>query len=179
MGIYAAMKLEQEKLFKAFAREPGIHCVILRPGLVYDDKRLIDARAGIIKGPLRLMAVHQGEVPTAEVTGVARAILNAVELDPAGGEIIQLVDDNLPGQREYIAALRRRGILPAGGIPVPWRALAAMAWSLRTLSRLAGRGSGLPEVLLRQGFAARLKPFRYSNAKAKRLLRWVPAVRFS
>jgi nucleoside-diphosphate-sugar epimerase len=179
MGIYAAMKLEQEKLFAAFAREPGIHCVILRPGLVYDDKRLIDARAGIIKGPLRLMAVHRGEVPTVEVTGVARAMLNAVEQDSARGEVIHLVDDNLPGQRQYVAALRRRGILPDGGIPMPWRLLAAMAWTLRTLSRVAGKGAGLPEVLLRQGFAARLKPFRYSNEKAKRLLGWVPANRFS
>jgi nucleoside-diphosphate-sugar epimerase len=179
MGVYAGMKLEQERLFAAFTGEPGVHCVILRPGLVYDDKRLIDARAGIIKGPLRLMAVHRGEVPTVEVTGVARAILNAVELDSAAGEVIHLVDDDLPGQREYVAALRRRGILPAGGIPVPWRLLAVMTWSLRTLSRLVGKNSGLPEVLLRQGFAARLKPFRYSNEKARRLLRWVPADRFS
>ena len=179
MGVYATMKLAQEKLFAAFAREPGTRCVILRPGLVYDSERLIDARAGIIKGPLRFIAAHRGEVPTVEVTGLARAILNACEQDVTSGEIIQLVDDNLPNQREYIAGLRRRRILPSWGIPAPWRLLAAMAWSLRTLSRVAGKATSLPEVLLRQGFAARLKPFRYSNEKAKRLLGWVPANRFS
>jgi nucleoside-diphosphate-sugar epimerase len=179
MGVYATMKLAQEKLFAAFAREPGTRCVILRPGLVYDSERLIDARAGIIKGPLRFIAAHRGEVPTVEVTGLARAILNACEQDLASGEVIQLVDDNLPNQREYIAGLRRRGILPSWGIPVPWRLLAVMAWSLRTLGRVVGKGASLPEVLLRQGFAARLKPFRYSNEKAKRLLGWVPANRFS
>lgn len=179
MGVYAAMKLAQEKLFAAFAREPGTRCIILRPGLVYDGERLIDARAGIIKGPLRLIAAHRGEVPTVEVTGLAKAILNACEQDVASGEVIHLVDDNLPGQREYVAGLRRRGILPSWGIPMPWRLLAAMAWSLRTLCRVAGKGASLPEVLLRQGFATRLKPFRYSNEKAKRLLGWVPADRFS
>jgi nucleoside-diphosphate-sugar epimerase len=179
MGVYATMKLAQEKLFAAFAREPGHHCVILRPGLVYDDERLIDARAGIIKGPLRLIAAHRGEVPTVEVTGLARAILNACEQDVAPGEVIHLVDDNLPNQREYVAGLRRRGILPSWGIPVPWRLLAVMAWVLRTLGRVVGKGGSLPEVLLRQGFAARLKPFRYSNEKARRVLGWVPAGRFS
>lgn len=178
MGTYAAMKLEQEKLFAAFADEPGTRCVILRPGLVYDGKRLIDARAGIIKGPMRLIAVHRGKAPTVEVTGLAKAILNAVEWDVAGAEIIHLVDDNLPSQREYVAGLRSRGILPSWGIPVPWRLLAAMACSLRTLFRVAGQEARLPEVFLRQGFAARLKPFRYSNDKARRLLDWIPANRF-
>lgn len=179
IGIYAAMKLEQEKLFAAFAEAPGTRCVILRPGLVYDSMRLIDARAGIVKGPLCLIAAHGGEVPTVEVTGLARAILSAAERDVAGVEVIQLVDDNLPGQREYVAGLRRRGILPSWGIPVPWRVLAAMASSLRVLSRAAGQESRLPEVFLRQGFAARLKPFRYSNTRAKRLLGWIPAGTFT
>lgn len=178
MGTYAAMKLEQEKLFAAFAGEPGRRCIVLRPGLVYDSEHLIDARAGIVKGPLRLIAAHGGEVPTVEVTGLAKAILNAVEREFADAEVINLVDDNLPSQREYVAGLRRRGILTSRGIPVPWRLLAAIAFSLRVLFRVAGQAARLPEVLLWQGFAARLKPFRYSNDKAKRLLDWVPTNRF-
>ncbi|MBU1691828.1 MAG: NAD(P)-dependent oxidoreductase [Gammaproteobacteria bacterium] len=179
MGTYAAMKLEQEKLFAKFAGEPGNRCVILRPGLVYDSERLIGAHAGIIKGPLRLIAAHEGGVPTVEVTGLSKAILNAFDQDVASGEVIHLVDDNLPSQQEYLAGLRRRGILPSHGISVPWRFLAGFAWLLWTLFRIAGQEARLPEVLLRQGFAARLKPFRYSNDKAKRLLGWVPTNRFS
>jgi nucleoside-diphosphate-sugar epimerase len=179
IGIYAEMKLEQEKLFVAFAREQETCCAVLRPGLVYDSERLINARAGIIKGPLCLVAVHGGYVPTVEVAGLARAILNACERDFAGAEVIHLVDDNLPNQHEYIAGLRRRGGLPSRRIPVPWRLLEAMAGTLRMLSRLAGQEARLPEAFRRQGFAARFKPFRYSNEKAKRLLGWIPASRFS
>jgi len=62
---------------------------------------------------------------------------------------------------------------------VPWRLLAVMAGSLRVLFRFAGQEGRLPEAFRRQGFAARFKPFRYSNEKAKRLLGWVPASRFS
>jgi nucleoside-diphosphate-sugar epimerase len=178
-GTYTEMKLEQEKLFAAFAGEHGTRCAILRPGLVYDSERLISARAGIIKGPLSLVAFHGGHAPTVEVTGLAKAILSACERDVPDGEIIHLVDDNLPSQREYLEGLRRRGTLPAWGIPVPWRLLAAMAGSLRVLFRLAGQEARLPEAFRRQGFAARFKPFRYSNEKAKRLLEWVPASRFS
>lgn len=178
MGVYAAMKLAQEKLFATFAREPGARCVILRPGLVYDSERLISAHAGIIKGPLRLMAVHEGEVPTVEVTGLARAILNACEQDVISGEVIHLVDDNLPGQQVYLAGLQRRGILRSRGIRVPWRLLAAIVFMPRAIFRLVGQETRLPEVFLRHGFAARMKPFRYSNDKAKRLLGWVPANSF-
>lgn len=179
MGTYAAMKLEQEKLFAAFGGESGNCCAILRPGLVYDDERLIGAHAGVIKGPLRLIAAHGGQVPTVEVTGLARAILTACEQDAACGEVIHFVDDNLPGQAEYLAGLRRRGILSPGGIRVPWRLLAALASALRTIFRVAGQEGRLPEVFLRHGFAARLKPFRYSNDKAKRVLGWVPTGSFS
>lgn len=179
MGTYAAMKLEQEKLFAAFGGESGNCCAILRPGLVYDDERLIGAHAGVIKGPLRLIAAHGGQVPTVEVTGLARAILTACEQDAACGEVIHFVDDNLPGQAEYLAGLRRRGILSSGGIRVPWRLLAALASLLQTIFRIAGQEGRLPEVFLQHGFAARLKPFRYSNDKAKRLLGWVPTGSFS
>ena len=178
-GTYTEMKLEQEKLFAAFASEHGARCAVLRPGLVYDSERLISARAGIIKGPLCLVAYHGGKAPTVEVMELAKAILNACERDVPDGEIIHLVDDNLPSQREYLEGLRRRGTLPAWGIPVPWRLLAAMAGSLRMLFRLAGQEARLPEAFRRQGFAARFKPFRYSNEKAKRLLGWIPASRFS
>jgi len=86
---------------------------------VYDSKRLISARAGVIKGPLCLVAFHEGNVPTVEVTGLARAILNACERDVHDGEIMHLVDDNLPSQREYLAGLQRRGMLPSWRILVP------------------------------------------------------------
>jgi nucleoside-diphosphate-sugar epimerase len=179
MGIYARMKFEQEGLFAGFAGGPNDHCVILRPGLVYDEKRLHAAHAGVIKGSICILASHGGEVPVVEVGGLARAIVNAAERDIGGGEIIHLVDDNLPGQPEYMSGLRRRQTLPATGMFVPWCMLAALAWVLRATFGVVGQRRRLPESLLRHGFAARLKPFRYSNDKAKRLLGWVPAARFS
>lgn len=179
MGLYATLKAKQEVLFSAFAAEAGNQCVILRPGLVFDETRLTNAHAGIVKGPLCFLVKHEGEIPVVSVAGVASAILNAIERNIAGGHVIHLVDDRLPNQKAYLAALRRRGLLSAGGIDVPWRMLARLTTVLHATGKAVGLRGKLPEALLSQSFAARMKPFRYSNAKAKRLLGWAPDNRFS
>jgi nucleoside-diphosphate-sugar epimerase len=178
-GIYASVKVGQEAMFKAFGTEPGNHCVILRPALVFDDTHLINAYAGILRGPVPVFVSHKGEVPLVSVEGVANAILDVVERDVANGEIIQLVDDNLPSHAEYLVGLRRRGLLPTGGITVPWRIMAGLVAIVFKLITKVGLRKKLPEALLPQSFAARMKPFRYSNAKAKQLLAWVPGKRFT
>lgn len=179
MGTYASIKARQEVLFAAFAAEPGHRCVILRPGLVFDENHLVNAHAGIVKGPLCVLVKHHGEVPVVSVAGVARAICSATERSIVSGEVIQLVDDDLPNQQAYLAGLRRRGLLPTGGIALPWRVMAGLITFLRGTARVVGLGGKLPEAMLPQSFAARMKPFCYSNAKARRLLGWVPAKVFS
>jgi len=174
MGLYATLKVLQEVLFAEFAKEHGCQCITIRPGLVYDHKRLSSAHAGLLGRRMRLLADHDGEVPVAEALSVAHAIVNAAETDIPSGEIIHLVDDKLPSQREYLAALRQRKELPPGGVLVPWRVLHKLAGAARGLSSIVCASRKLPQVLLAHDFAARMKPFRFSNAKAKRLLSWAP-----
>jgi len=180
MGLYASLKLKQEALFNAFASEGKNRCTILRPGLVFDESRLIAAHAGIIKGSIRLLVDHDGQVPTIEVRGLARAILAAAEIDLANSSnVIHLVDDHLPGQQDYLVGLRRRGLLPDGGVVLPWRAMSGLGGVLCGGLTALGLKSKLPEVLLPHAFASRLKPFRFSNASAKSLLGWQPGSHFS
>jgi len=179
MGLYAALKLKQEQLYSAFGSEPGNWCVILRPGLVYNEERLIPAHAGLIKGALHLLVDHAGEVPVVAVEGTARAILDAVETRIASGEIIHLVDNQLPTQSAYRSGLRKRGLLVKDGPVLSWKFLALLASLLRCLMQVAGLRRKLPEALMPHSFAARMKPFRYSNDKAVRLLGWTPGNKFS
>ena len=179
MGAYAAAKLRQELLFTNCGLDSRNSCTILRPGLVYDESRLISAHAGVVKGNICLLVSHRGEVPTIEVRGLARAIANAAERHLQGCEVIQLVDDRLPSQREYIAGLKRRGLLPPVGIVVHWRVVQGLSGFLGTVLSVTGFGAKLPEVLLPSAFSARLKPFRFSNAKAKQLLEWTPGCEFA
>jgi len=174
LGLYASMKLEQEEMFADFARKEGNHCSIFRPGLIYDERHIITAHAGILKGPLKLLVSHAGQVPVVSAHSVADAILCAIEQEVDSGEIIQLVDDNLPNQKQYIEALCRRNLIGAGGLTIPWKVLKGMISVLNGMGRLTGLSHKLPEVVLPKGFASRLKPFRFSNTKAKSMLNWSP-----
>ncbi len=178
MGTYARMKLEQELLFEEFLAGQGACGAILRPGLVYDTQVLFSAHAGIFKGPLRLCVSHGGEVPVIAAVSLARAILDAAALE-LDREILQLVDDNLPDLAQYRRALQQRGALPAGAIALPWRGLASLASLARSALGAAGQANSLPEALLAHGFAARLKPFRYANHRAKQRLGWTPGKSFA
>ena len=179
VGDYTAAKISQERLFGDFASEPGNSCIILRPGLVYDNVRLTPGHAGIVRPHLALLASHRGEVATVEVHGLAAAIANAAERHFAGYEVIHVVDDDLPSQSEYIDALQRRGLLPRTTIVIPWRILQGVSGFSATVLAALGFQGRQPEVLLPKAFAARLKPFRFSNAKAKQLLDWIPGRQFA
>ena len=92
---------------------------------------------------------------------------------------MNLVDDHLPSQAAYIAGLRRRGLLPHWGVTIPWRVMQVLFSILGAALTLCGLGARRPEILLRSGFAARLKPFRFSNSRAKDLLNWIPGREFA
>lgn len=177
-GVYSQAKILQERLFRQFGAEAGHSSLILRPGLVYDDRRLIAAHAGIVRRGLRILASHPGHVPTIEVRGVARAVVAAVEGSFEGVETVHLVDDALPNQREYIAGLRRRGLLNSGGLTVPWKLLQSFCMVSRLAMSALGLTSRIPDVLLPGSFCARLKPFEFTNLRARQLLGWVPGKSF-
>ena len=177
-GIYSQAKILQENLFRQFGSEAGNTCLILRPGLVYDERRLSAAHAGIVRRDLRILASHPGHVPTIEVCGVARAVVAAVEGSFEGVETVHLVDDALPSQKEYLAGLRRRGLLNSGGLMVPWKLLQGFCMGTRLAMSALGLTARIPEVLLPGSFCARLKPFEFTNLRARQLLGWVPGKSF-
>jgi nucleoside-diphosphate-sugar epimerase len=177
-GVYSQAKILQESLFRQFGAEAGHTSLILRPGLVYDDRRLIVAHAGIVRRGLRILASHPGQVPTIEVRGVARAVVAAVEGSFEGVETVHLVDDALPSQREYLAGLRRRGLLNSGGLMVPWKLLQGFCMGSRLAMSALGLAARIPEVLLPGSFCARLKPFEFTNLRARQVLGWVPGKSF-
>jgi len=178
-GDYAAAKIRQERLLLDFARDAGNRCTILRPGLVYDQTRMTAGHAGIVRSHVGLLASHRGEVPTVEARGLAAAIASAAEKNFDGAEVIHLVDDDLPTQSAYIGALRRRSLLPTTTLVIPWRVLQVALWLAAIVLRLTGFKGRMPEVVLPSAFSTRLKPFRFSNAKAKRLLGWTPGRQFA
>ena len=178
MGRYASMKLQQENVFRKYTNEQ-LKCTILRPGLVYDDQNLLNAHAGIIKGSLCCLVNHDGEVPTVGVQGLAKAIISAAEHDLPNETTLHITDDVLPSQSAYLAGLRRRGVLTKSCITLPWQAVSGVVNIIGWFGSKLGILDKLPEVMLPKAFASRLKPFKYSNSKAKDLLDWKPGQHFS
>jgi len=168
LGPYAIMKRDQEALFEKW-KDPEKNLVIIRPGIVYSKNKLSTAHVGPMKGKHGIAAMHKGEIPVVEVRSVAKALVTAAT-SSLNNEVIHLVNDDLPTQSDYIQSLKSQGEL-AALIPLPWRLCWLLAASIRPPLRAINK---VPDVLRRNSVAARLKPFTFSNEKAKNLLNWQP-----
>ena len=115
---------------------------------------------GLRRGPILLRIGTEGEVPLLHVKSAARAVLDAACSDATG--VMNFVDDNLP-ERGTLARWIASGDGPKLTVPISWPLM-------ETAARLVpGPGLLRPETL-----AARMKPLRYSNARARAALPWEP-----
>ncbi len=162
LGPYARMKRDQEALFRQW-RSGDKQALILRPGLVYDRDHWSSAHVGV----KFLAASHSGRVPVVHVASVADAIVAAASSDLPEATI-QLVNDKLPKQAEYIAKLRNAGVI-GSTVALPWRLFSSLLALARAPLQLLGK---TPDSLHKNSVAARQKPFVFSNQKAKELLHW-------
>lgn len=173
---YAQTKLVQEQIVREAAADGALDLTVIRPGAVYGPGNLWDgglglklgARAGLTIGPsapLKLVFVEH----------CAEAMVLAAESERAIGATINLVDDDLPTQRQFAAAIRRAGGHVPRSVPLPYVAAAATAATAAWIDQrfLNGRGK-YPELLVPRRIAARYKPLHYANRAAKELLGWRP-----
>jgi nucleoside-diphosphate-sugar epimerase len=176
MGTYALMKRDQEKLFEDWGENGAKKLAIVRPGIVYDDKSLSTAHAGFIKGKIGLAATHNGKVPLVYVKAVAQAIVMLTRMD-FQHEVIQLVNNDLPTQSEYLLALKKVKTANACNrliFRIPWKMYARIASFIRFALRVIGLSNKVPDSFRESSVAARLKPLIFGNAYAKEYLGWKP-----
>lgn len=174
MGQYSVLKTQQEDIYRAFGANGVNQCVILRPGLVYDRNTLNSAHAGIIKSKFQLLVNHQGKVPLVNLESVLSAILKAASLNVSKVEIVHLLDDDLPSQTQYLAALRNRNGIKTGGIVLAWWLLLPLVKIIFIVANMLNKTRALPDAFLPHAFSSRMKPFSFSNTTAKQLLSWQP-----
>ncbi len=163
LGDYARMKRDQEQLLAQWG-ENAKQLLILRPGLVYSDTQLSNAHAGFKV----FHAKHNGEVPLVHVKDVASACVDALTYDASSQEIMHLLDTQRPSQEAYLQALKKRNAL-SSGIALPWQLFGTLMCLLRIPFTLI---HNIPDGVRSNSVCARQKPFRFSDAKAQRLLNW-------
>ncbi|MEL6454216.1 MAG: NAD(P)-dependent oxidoreductase [Cyanobacteria bacterium J06623_5] len=173
---YAQTKLLQERLVRQFESEQGGLVTVLRPGVIYGQDNLWTARLGASLGEgawLRIGAYAQ--LPLSYVENCAEAIVMAAEQEAAIGQTLNVLDDEMPTQRQYAQALKAQVPNPPKFVPVNWtvmRLIGDLAWAVN--QKLLGGKAKLPGVLVPARLHARFKPLTYSNQKLKQCLGWEP-----
>jgi nucleoside-diphosphate-sugar epimerase len=173
---YCQAKFKQEDIARTMMKGATLELVVVRPGAIVGPGRYWTARLGYQLSP-RIWMRFGGEaiLPLTYVENCAEAIVRAAEMPAAAGATMNVVDDNLPSQRDYIALLRRSVGARLAVIPLPWslvRTGAALASSINR--RLFGSRMRLPQLLSSENAHARFKPLKYSNHRAKQILHWQP-----
>jgi nucleoside-diphosphate-sugar epimerase len=171
---YTQTKLLQEEHVRGFATEQGGAVTIARPGMIYGRGGLWHALLGAQLGPIFLRIGAKSRLPLSYVENCAEALVLCAECDRAIGQTLNLVDDDLPTQAEYVRELQKRTAVPHA-IFVPWfmmRSIAGFAWWVHCT--VLGKRLKLPGILVPAKLHARFKPLRYSNERAKAVLDWQP-----
>jgi nucleoside-diphosphate-sugar epimerase len=172
---YAHTKLVQERLVREHGAKSDWSFTILRPGVIYGKDNLFTARLGMHAGRVMLRMGALARLPLTYVENCAAAIVMAAECEAASGQTLNVVDDEMPSQRQYCSLIRRHLSPPPVIVPIPlaaMRLLAGLAKMTNTL--LLGDRAKIPGIFVPARLEARFRPLRFTNAKIKALLGWSP-----
>jgi nucleoside-diphosphate-sugar epimerase len=176
---YCRTKLEQDRVAIEVTSRLGIPLKLARPGFVYDQQHLWNAHLGVCVSGFVIQLAKGGEVPIIHVDQCAALLVRCAELAaverqaPSAPEAFNLLDSDLPTRERYIAALRSAGSC-RGAIDASWLPLGSAA----KLSDWLGLGHRMPGLLHPATFAFRLRPFRFTNKKARSRLKWKQTAKF-
>ncbi|AFY55943.1 nucleoside-diphosphate-sugar epimerase [Rivularia sp. PCC 7116] len=173
---YAQTKLIQSELVRKFERTHNARVTIIRPGLIYGRDNLWNSLlGGKLTKNLWLRIGGYATMPLVYVENCAIAIVQAAERNQAIGQIINIVDDNLPTQRAYVKKLKKYKYPLPKMVPVNWTLMRAIAWTIWKCNKVIFKGKAkLPGIANPVILDARFKHFRFSNVRAKEILNWKP-----
>ncbi len=167
---YCYAKIKQDELVMEYGKKRGLPYVLLRPGAVYGPgKRAITGRVGIGTFGLYLHLGGFNTIPFSFVDNCAEAIVLAGLKPGVDGQIINVVDDDLPASLEFLRMFKQNAI--------PFRSLYLPKWASYLFcylwERYSDRSQGqLPPVFNRWRWHAEWKGSHYSNQRLKQCLGW-------
>jgi nucleoside-diphosphate-sugar epimerase len=174
---YCYGKVKQEELVTEYNRKYGIPCVTLRPGAVFGPgKKAITGRVGIGTFGIFLHLGGSNRIPFTYVDNCAEAIVLAGLKDGIDGEVMNIVDDQLPTSREFLRMYKKH-VGHFKSIYVPKIASYFLCYLWEKYSERS-KGQFAP-VFNRNRWCSDWKGNRYSNMKLKAQLGWEPKVSFS
>jgi nucleoside-diphosphate-sugar epimerase len=167
---YCYAKVRQDELVAQYARDHGVPCVFVRPGVVYGPgNEPIHGRVGLGTFGIFLHLGGGNTLPLSYVDNCAEAIVLAGIVEGIDGEVFNVVDDDLPTSRQFLRAYKREAKrFRSVYLPHSVSYLACWLWE-----RYAAWSEGqLPPVYGRGTWHATWKKTFYSNEKLKHRLGW-------
>jgi nucleoside-diphosphate-sugar epimerase len=171
---YCFAKVEQDRIVTEYGSRFGIPYVILRPGHVYGPGHNgMTARVGVDTFGVFLHLGGSNELPSTYVDNCAEAIVLAGLKEGVDGETYNVVDDDPPSSREFLR-LYKRNVKRFKSVYVP-HGLSYLLCYLWERYSIWSQGQ-LRRSFTRMRWHAFWKQTRYSNAKLKAQVGWVPTV---
>jgi nucleoside-diphosphate-sugar epimerase len=171
--LYALTKLRQERLFWEASEKYHLDLVVLRPGVIYGPTSgAFSARVGLQMPGVFLHLGRDNLLPLTYVDNCAEAIVQAGETAAAVGQIYNVVDDDLPTARDYLARYKRE-VAPLRSLSVPYPLL-MLGSHLVERYHVHSKGQ-LPAIFTPYKTASNWKGNRFANDKLK-ALGWRPLV---
>lgn len=171
---YEFAKVKQDQIVSEYAKKFNIPIVTVRPGFVYGPGRsAISGRVGIGTFGLFLHLGGPNEIPLTFVDNCAEAIVLAGLKPGIEGEVLNVIDDDLPSSRNLLR-LYKRNVKSFRSLYLPH----ALSYLLCTMWEWYSAYSDrqLPPAFSRKRWYRYWKKTRYSNEKVKTQLDWAPHV---
>ena len=171
---YTFAKVKQDAIVREYCGRFKIPYVIVRPGVVYGPgNEGITGRVGLGSFGIFLHLGGENPIPFTYVDNCAEAIALAGLQPGVDGEVINVVDDDLPTSRDFLRLYKRK-VRSFRSLYVPhvFSYLLCMLWE-----KYSAWSSGqLPPVYNRSVWHAYWKRSRYTNRKLKERLGWIPRI---
>jgi len=168
-GAYTRAKLEAEQIVRNAVRK-GLPAVILRPGQVFGGGIPLITGAVARGAGGRWLVLGDGrlELPLVYIDDVVDAVMQAIDKELIGGEVIQLVDPERLVQDDVLA-------LAGGGRSIV-RLPRGLVFALGKLSEIPLGAIGKQSPVARYRLESALARLHYESDLATRLLEWTPRV---
>ncbi len=151
---YARSKHAQEQVLQEGAAHFGFTLSILRLGAVWGTGQLMNGHLGPARGPVLVTIDGGGDIPLCQAQLAGTCLVRAAQ-NPDGVGTINIVDDDLPNRRQFVAALRHSG-WPKYTPKIP-------LWILRRVTAVLPNSTHFPGLLRRPILEARHKPLHFGN----------------
>jgi nucleoside-diphosphate-sugar epimerase len=171
--VYSFTKHRQEQLFWDYRSRYNLDLVVLRPGVIYGPGTgHFSTRVGLSMFGRFIHLGGDNLLPLTYVDNCAEAVVVAALAPEAGGQVYNVVDDDLLTSRQYLR-LYRQQVKPLRAIPVPYWLL---LWGSNKVARYSEKSKGqLPAIFTPYKTQTMWGGNRFTNAKLKHL-GWSPLV---